>query len=130
MKNFIGGDLRQQIYLINKYNKSDPIVFTILTIKMMRNWLRKNEKKISRASIVIIFLALIRMLSEVFRMRYYSLIPLTYDQIKPFILGALVSAIALLLMTLSSFWSKHKIITIIAILVIILLLAIKKIYVL
>jgi len=44
----------------------------------------KNKIKLARISIVIIFLALIRTLSEPFRLRHYSSIPLNYDTLKPY----------------------------------------------
>lgn len=88
----------------------------------------KRTDKIARIATIIIYLALIRCISEVFRLNYYSETAITFKEIQPFIVGALISAVALLLMTLFSFWAKPKAIIIISILTIILLLVTKKIY--
>ena len=70
-------------------------------------------KKIPRIATLIIFLALIRTISEPFRLQYYSVTSLTYVQIRPFLIGGLISAIGLLAMTILSFYQRHK--TIIAV---------------
>jgi len=74
---------------------------------------------------VIVFLALIRTLSEPFRLHHYSSIPLTYEVLKPYIAGALIASIALLAMTTLSFFSKHGIVLIIAIFAILALFMVK-----
>jgi hypothetical protein len=94
----------------------------------MKEWFAKNEKQLARLATVVIFLALIRTIGEVFRLQYYATIPLTFGQIKPFIIGALVAALALFVMTVLSFWLKHKVIIAISILTIILMLIIKGVY--
>ncbi len=94
----------------------------------MKKFFQKNEIKISRVLTVIIFLALIRTISEIFRLQHYSLTILSYKQIKPFVIGALICSIALLTMTIFSFYSKHKIVIAISVLTIVLLLIIKIIY--
>jgi hypothetical protein len=94
----------------------------------MIEWFAKNEKKLARIATVVIFLALIRTIGEVLRLQYYAATPLTFLQIKPFVIGALVAAVALLAMTLLSFWLKHKVIITISILTIILMLIIKGVY--
>ncbi|MEO8146732.1 MAG: hypothetical protein ABI723_03790 [Bacteroidia bacterium] len=84
-----------------------------------------NIIKISKAATVVIFLALIRCISEVFRLQYYAEVDLTFIEIRPFLIGALISSIALLLMTLLSFWTKPRLSIIIAIATILLLLVTK-----
>ncbi len=86
----------------------------------------KRTDKIARVATVIIFLALIRCMSEVFRLNYYSETAITFKEIYPLIVGALISAVALLVMTLFSFWTKPKPIIFISLLTIILLLIAKK----
>jgi hypothetical protein len=97
-----------------------------LKIRLQIN--RANEIKIARVCIVIIFLALIRTISEILRLQHYSSSMLTYEQMKPFVVGALVASISLLAMTIFSFYGKHKIVIAISVLTIILLLIIKKIF--
>jgi len=87
--------------------------------------LQIKEIRISRVSIIVIFLAMIRCISEVLRLNYYSSISLTYENIKPFLVGALVTSIASLIMVILSFYSKHRVIIAIAILTIIVLFILK-----
>lgn len=87
-----------------------------------------DTSKISKITTVIIFLALIRSISEPFRLQYYSKTVLTYDEIKPFLIGSLVAATGLLAMTILFYFGKHKIIIATCILTIILMLIVKKIY--
>ena len=44
----------------------------------------RTEIRIAKVSTIIIFLALIRTISEIFRLHYYSQSILTYEKIKPF----------------------------------------------
>ena len=90
----------------------------------------KKEASISKAATVIVLLALIRCISEVFRLEYYSTTVLTFVVFKPFLIGALTTAIALFAMTILSFYGKYKIVIAIAILTVICLLLEKYIYVL
>ncbi len=90
----------------------------------------KKEFAISKAATVIVFLALIRCISEVFRLEYYSTTTLTFEVFKPFLIGALTAAIALLVMTIFSFYGKYKLVIAIAVLAIVSLLIEKYIYVL
>lgn len=94
----------------------------------MKHFLQRKEVMISRVAMMIIFLALIRTIAECFRLQYNSTSTLTFIQLKPFLMGALTAAIACLMMTILSFYSKHKIIIAVAILTIIALLIIKSIY--
>ena len=88
----------------------------------------RDTSKISKIATVIIFLALIRSISEPFRLQYYSKTILTYNEIKPFLIGSLVAATGLLAMTILFYFGRHKIIIVICILTIILMLIVKKIY--
>jgi hypothetical protein len=88
----------------------------------------KKTRKISIAAIIVIFLALIRCVTEPFRLQYYSAKALTFFDIKPFLMGALVTSLALLIMTVLSFFAKYKIIIATCILTIVLLLFIKRMY--
>ncbi|CAN5428625.1 hypothetical protein BH11BAC1_BH11BAC1_12920 [soil metagenome] len=88
----------------------------------------KDIGRTSKAAIIIIFLALIRCISEPFRLQYYSSTALTLEEIKPFLIGALVTSIALLCMTILSFYRKEKIIISIGVLSIVILLIVKGIY--
>ena len=92
------------------------------------NTLFRDTNKISKIVTVIIFLALIRSISEPFRLQHYSKTMLTYDEIKPFLIGSLVAATGLLIMTILSYFGKHKIVIATFFLTIILLLIVKKIY--
>ena len=88
----------------------------------------KDTRKISIIAIVIIFLALIRCISEPFRLQYYSTKALTFVDIKPFLIGSLVTSLALLLMIILSFLGKYRIVNATSILTIVVLLIIKVIY--
>ena len=88
----------------------------------------RDTSKISKFATIIIFLALIRTIIEPFRLQYYSKTLLTYDEIKPFLIGSLTAAIALLAMTILFYFGKHKIIIATCILTIIILLLVKKFY--
>jgi hypothetical protein len=88
----------------------------------------KDPRKVSLVAIAIIFLALIRCICEPFRLQYYSTATLTFDEMKPFLIGSLVNALSLLAMTILSFYAKYKVIIAICILTIVVLLIIKWIY--
>lgn len=96
----------------------------------MKHFFLKHQIKISKASTIIIFLALIRTISEPFRLQYYSDKSLTFEQIKPFLIAALITSFALFAMTVFSFYNRHKIIIALAILTIIGMLIVKNIYLL
>ena len=88
----------------------------------------KDAGKISKLAKIVILLALIRTISEPLRLQYYSQTSLAYEQMKPFLVGGLVSAIGLLLMTLLSFYHRHKTIIAVSLLTIVSMLIIKSIY--
>lgn len=93
---------------------------------MIRLNFQESMPKIARVAFIIIFLALIRTISECFRLQYYSSTQLTFDQFKLFLIGALITSIALLGMTISLFYKKYIIIISISILSIIILLVLKS----
>ena len=88
----------------------------------------RDTNKISKIATMTIFLALIRSISEPFRLQYYSTTLLTYDEIKPFLIGSLTAAIALPAMTILFYFGKHKIVIATCILTITILLLVKKFY--
>src|SRR4030095_11509731 len=94
--------------------------------KMNIKTLFGDTGKISKIATIIIFLALIRSISEPIRLQYYSRAILTYEQIKPFLIGSLVAAAGLLAMTILFYFGRHKIIIVTCILTIILMLIVKR----
>lgn len=95
---------------------------------MSINTLLKDIRKISKIATIIIFLALIRCISEPFRLQYYSTTTLTFGDIKPFLIGSLVAALGLFAMTILFYFRRHKIIIATCVLTIVILLIVKKIY--
>ncbi len=85
----------------------------------------KNNIKLARIGILVVFLALIRTLSEPFRLHHFSPLPLNFNTLHPYITGALVASIGLFVMVLLSFFSKHTAVLIIAVLTILALFVIK-----
>ena len=88
----------------------------------------RDTRKFSKIATLIIFLPLIRCISEPFRLQYYSTATLTFVDIKPFLIGSLVAAIALLAMTILFYFGRYKIIIATGIMTIVILLIIKKVY--
>ena len=88
----------------------------------------KDTSKISKIATIIIFLALIRCISEPFRLQYYSATSLTFGDIKPFLIGSLVAALGLFAMTILFYFGRHRIVIVTCILTIVILLIVKKIY--
>ena len=88
----------------------------------------RDRGNISKIATIIIFLALIRSASEPIRLQHYSRTTLTYEEIKPFLIGSLVAATGVLAMTILSYLGRHKIVIATCILTIILLLIVKKVY--
>lgn len=84
--------------------------------------------KISRIATIIVFLALIRCISEVFRLHYYTDVKISFDSIKPFLLGGLCCSVALLIMTFLGYAQKHRLIVAVAVMAILVLLLLKAIY--
>ena len=88
----------------------------------------KDSRKISMIATIIIFLALIRCVSEPFRLQNYTPNALTFTDIKPFLMGSFVTSLALLIMTILSFFGKYKFTNATCILTIVVLFIIKGIY--
>jgi len=84
-----------------------------------------KQVKISRISFVIVFVALIRLLSECFRLNYLAKEPATFTTLEPYLVGALICAVTCLAMTVFSFYVKSTIVIGIAIFTIIVLVFIK-----
>jgi hypothetical protein len=88
----------------------------------------KRELTISRFSIAIVLLALIRSIGEVFRLHYTSPEIFSYQLIKPFLIAAFICSVSVFIMVLLSFYRKSSFIIAIAILTIMLMFAIKFLY--
>ena len=86
----------------------------------------RPEVSIARILMVVIFLALIRTIAEMFRLQDGQS-HLSYQQVRMCISGALTAAIGLLLMVLLSFWSKHLMITFLGVITLLLLVLIKEV---
>jgi len=89
----------------------------------------KDPRKISIIAIAIIFLAFIRCVTEPFRLQYYSTRTLTFVDIKPFLIGSLVTSLVLLIMAILFYWKKYKLISAMSIITILVLLIIKRMYI-
>ncbi|MEP7128035.1 MAG: hypothetical protein ABI729_04165 [Chitinophagales bacterium] len=94
----------------------------------MKQFYNKHEVKISRIAIIAIYLALIRTIGECFRLHYIHGAALTFEQLQPFLVGAMISAIACLAMTISSFYKMNKLVITVALITIVALLTIKIYY--
>jgi hypothetical protein len=97
-------------------------------MKLNIQTINKNQVAISRIATAIVFLALIRCIYEPFRLEHYSTTVLIFAELKPFLIGALITATSLFVMTILSFFAKYKIMIAISILTIILLFVVKGIY--
>ncbi|MCD6069005.1 MAG: hypothetical protein K0S33_3831 [Bacteroidetes bacterium] len=93
---------------------------------MMKTFFVKNVVKISRIATLTVFLALIRCIAECFRLQYYTA-AVTFGDLKPFLTGALVCAVALLVITLLSFYLKPKPIILLSLLTVFCLLVVKQV---
>lgn len=81
-------------------------------------------KTISKISILIVYLALVRCLIEPFRL-YYINQNVNFQDLKPFLLGALTAALFTLIMGIAFYNSKFKLVISLSIACVILLLIIK-----
>jgi hypothetical protein len=90
----------------------------------------KDTRKISKITTFIIFLALIRCISEPFRLQYYAETPLTFVEIKPFLIGAVVAVLGLLIMTILFYFNKYRMVIATCALTIIGLVIVKQVYLL
>jgi len=82
----------------------------------------------AKVSMIIIYLAMIRTIAECFRLHYVYGNQLNFDQIRPFLIAALATAVGLLVMTLLYFSQRFTIITFIAAACIILMICLKISY--
>jgi hypothetical protein len=87
-----------------------------------------REVKISKGTTIILFIALIRTLSETFRLQYYSPTGLTFEQTMPFLMAGLIISVSLFAITILYYYRKHKIIISLGVLTILLMLFIKYYY--
>lgn len=85
-------------------------------------------RNLSKIATLVIFLALIRCISEPFRLEYFSTSQLSLSDIKPYLIGSLVASLGLLVMTILSYFSKYRMILAASILTIVILIIIKFIY--
>ncbi|MEP6647384.1 MAG: hypothetical protein ABJC12_09840 [Saprospiraceae bacterium] len=88
-----------------------------------------NTNTISKISTIILFMALIRCISEPFRLQYYSDTILSFAEIKLFLYGALIAATGLLIITVLSYFRKNNFIIATSIITIAGLFLLKIIYV-
>jgi hypothetical protein len=88
-----------------------------------------NPDTISRIAIIVIFLALIRCIVEPLRLEFNARAPLSFDQVKPFIVGSLWAAVGVLVMFLFYLFPLHKMIIVTCVLEIIILLIIKWVFI-
>lgn len=85
----------------------------------------KHEVRISRATTIIILLALIRTIGEPFRLQHGSAATLSFDQIQPYLLAALITAIGLMVMTVLNYYGRHRWIIAMGVLIIVAMVIIK-----
>lgn len=88
----------------------------------------KHEIRLSRATTIIVFLALIRTIAEPFRLHNAAPIPLSFDQIQPYLLAGLICAVGLLVMTVLNYFEHHRWIIAMGVLIIAAMVVIKMIY--
>ena len=84
-----------------------------------------KEKKISKIAMNAVFLALIRTIAECFRLDYISRHSTTFEELRPFLIGALICSVSCLSMCILYFYSKFKVVIGIAISTIIILIILK-----
>jgi len=94
----------------------------------MNQWFTKHQVLVSRIATIILFLALIRCIAEPFRLDYYADHHLTFEEVKPYILGAIVALIGVILGTIATYFSKYKLVPLITILALSCLIYIKIIF--
>lgn len=89
-----------------------------------------TEVRISRVTTIIIFLALIRSISEPFRLQHAATSGLPFEQAQPFLLAAVICSVGLLLMTILQYYGRHRWIIAIGVLIIAAMIMIKVHYLL
>lgn len=72
------------------------------------NFLTKNQSLFSKISVVVLFLALIRCIAEPFRLEYSLGHSLPFELAKPYLLGGIVAAVSLLVMSFFQWAGWHK----------------------
>jgi hypothetical protein len=77
------------------------------------SFLSKNQSLFAKISVVVLFLALIRCISEPFRLEYSLGLSLPFEQAKPYLLGGIVAAVSLLVMSFFQWAGWHKAVLII-----------------
>jgi hypothetical protein len=88
----------------------------------------RKEKNLAFIAVTVVFLALIRTLTECFRLEYVLHRDIPLSQLKPFLIGTLVAAVGALVMTFLLFGQRYKWMVAVALLVIAGLVSIKIIY--
>lgn len=88
-----------------------------------------SSKRISRIAMAVVFLALIRIIGEFFRLDHVLPGQLTIEQLKPYKAGAMLSAVSCFVMTMLSFYERYVWITVIAVLTIFALLVLKFVFI-
>jgi hypothetical protein len=86
---------------------------------------RRNEMKVARAEVVIIFLALIRTLTSCYQVKARPGNVLPAGQVEPIITGSLVAALFCLALTLLYFFGRHQVMHVFFILAIVSLVLVK-----
>jgi len=87
---------------------------------------KHSEVRIARILLVVIFLALIRTIAEMFHL-LDERSGLHYQQMRMCIAGALTAAIGLFILALLSFWRRHLIMIFLGVLTLLLLVLIKEV---
>ncbi len=88
----------------------------------------KNEKRNAKIATIIIFIALIRTITEPLRLHYFATEVLSFDQLKVFIIAATVVSVGLLVMTVLYYYEWFKTIVMVAVLCIVIMLILKYNY--
>jgi len=88
----------------------------------------EKSEKWSRIATVILLLALIRTLSEPFRLQYYAGQSLEFELVKPFLMAGLLIAVGLLAMQVLGYYKKYILMICIGVLVIAGMVVVKVIY--
>ena len=86
---------------------------------------KRHEITITRAEVVIVFLALIRTITAYYQLKPGSGNVLPAGQVEPIITGSLTAALFCLALTLLSFSGKHRVVHVVFALAIISLLLVK-----
>jgi len=88
----------------------------------------KTVLYLARISTIILFLALIRTLAEPFRLQYHSQIPVTFEMIKLYVVGAVEAALGLLILTILGWYGKNRMVIAFVIIIIIILSVTKYLF--